>query len=176
VQAGTLLAKSTMRDKDLFISYSSRDRAFVEKLARDLVRFGVRVWWDQGEIKVGDSLNRRIQEGIFTSRGSILGGTLRACDRHRSGRRARFPSQPSQSRRRVQPVAPIAYRPCRAALRPIASWRVERPCRDDATRLLAGHDHPPDSSRQRRAAHVSAHDPSFCHASPWFTLDVAADP
>src|SRR6266852_9776443 len=57
-----------MHEKDLFISYSSKDRAFAEKLARDLVRFGVRVWWDQGEIKVGDSLNRRIQEGIFNNR------------------------------------------------------------------------------------------------------------
>jgi TIR domain len=55
-------------DKDLFISYSSKDRAFVERLARDLGRYGVRVWWDQGEIKVGDSLNKKIQEGIFSSR------------------------------------------------------------------------------------------------------------
>lgn len=48
----------------LFLSYSSADSAFVERLARDLKRLGVRIWWDREAIKVGDSITQRIQEGI----------------------------------------------------------------------------------------------------------------
>jgi hypothetical protein len=57
-----------MHDKDLFLSYSSKDRVFAERLASDLTQSGVRVWWDQGEMKVGDSLNTKIQQGILGSR------------------------------------------------------------------------------------------------------------
>jgi hypothetical protein len=53
--------------RDIFISYSSKDREFVERLARDLMARGLRVWWDRLEMKVGDSLNRKIQEGILRS-------------------------------------------------------------------------------------------------------------
>lgn len=55
------------KDSDLFISYSSKDRKFVERLARDLLAVGVRIWWDKGEMKIGDSLNKKIQEGIAKS-------------------------------------------------------------------------------------------------------------
>ena len=60
--------------KDLFISYSSKDKDFVKKLAEDLTSYGVKVWWDQWEMKVGDSLNKKIQEGI--SQSSWLGIVL----------------------------------------------------------------------------------------------------
>jgi len=53
--------------KDLFISYSSKDRAFVTKLATDLIDHGLKVWIDKFEMKVGDSLNRKIQAGISES-------------------------------------------------------------------------------------------------------------
>jgi hypothetical protein len=52
---------------DLFISYSAKDTEFVEKLARDLVSSGVKVWWDKWVMKVGDSLHKKIQEGITNS-------------------------------------------------------------------------------------------------------------
>jgi len=50
--------------KHLFISYSSKDREFVSRLATDLRSLGIYVWWDRWEMRVGDSLNRKIQEGI----------------------------------------------------------------------------------------------------------------
>lgn len=56
------------RDKDIFISYSGKDREFVARLARDLATLRVKVWWDRGEMKVGDSLNRKIEEGIAASK------------------------------------------------------------------------------------------------------------
>jgi len=49
---------------NVFISYSSDDREFVERLARDLVRAGLSVWYDQWQLSVGDSLRDKISAGI----------------------------------------------------------------------------------------------------------------
>jgi len=54
-------AASTPR---VFISYSSSDRPFVARLASDLKRLGVAVWWDQWAIRVGDSISEKVQDGI----------------------------------------------------------------------------------------------------------------
>ena len=51
----------------LFISYSHEDRSFVEKLCYDLEKKGVKYWQDKKEIKVGDSIQRKIREGIDSS-------------------------------------------------------------------------------------------------------------
>jgi len=48
----------------LFISYSSKDRHFVERLAEDLHTHGVKVWLDKWEINVGDSIIEKIEDGI----------------------------------------------------------------------------------------------------------------
>ncbi|MCM3342724.1 toll/interleukin-1 receptor domain-containing protein [Paenibacillus sp. MER TA 81-3] len=48
----------------IFLCHTSIDKPFVEKLARDLRRIGVNVWFDKWEIKVGDSLTWKIEEGI----------------------------------------------------------------------------------------------------------------
>ncbi len=48
----------------IFISHSSKDKIFVEKLAKDLKKIGLNVWFDKWEIKVGDSLTWKIEEGI----------------------------------------------------------------------------------------------------------------
>ncbi len=48
----------------IFLSHNSVDKPFVEKLARDLRRMGVSAWFDGWEIKVGDSLFWKIEEGI----------------------------------------------------------------------------------------------------------------
>lgn len=53
--------------RDVFLSYSSPDRRFAERLAGDLVGYGLRVWWDRWEMQVGDSLILKIQEGIQAS-------------------------------------------------------------------------------------------------------------
>jgi tetratricopeptide (TPR) repeat protein len=50
--------------KTVFISYSSFDRTFAEKLSADLRDMGIGVWFDQWEIKVGDSLVEKIAKGI----------------------------------------------------------------------------------------------------------------
>jgi hypothetical protein len=49
---------------DLFISYSSRDREFVQTLASDLKARSLEVWFDHWEMRPGDRLRSRINEGI----------------------------------------------------------------------------------------------------------------
>ena len=48
----------------LFLSHTRVDKPFVEKLANDLKRFGINVWFDKWEIKVGDSITWKIADGI----------------------------------------------------------------------------------------------------------------
>lgn len=48
----------------IFISYSSKDRGFASKLATDLKSKGLSVWLDQWQLKVGDSLIRKIGDAI----------------------------------------------------------------------------------------------------------------
>lgn len=48
----------------IFLSHSSLDKPFVRKLAADLRSKGFFVWLDEAEIKLGDSLIKKISEGI----------------------------------------------------------------------------------------------------------------
>lgn len=53
--------------KQVFLSHTSVDKPFVEKLAKDLGRLGVEVWFDKYEIKVGESIFQRVDEGLRDS-------------------------------------------------------------------------------------------------------------
>jgi len=64
---GTAGAAPSSPASDLFISYSSKDAEFVGQLAADLFSRGAKVWWDKWQMKVGDSLHKKIQEGITNS-------------------------------------------------------------------------------------------------------------
>jgi hypothetical protein len=48
----------------VFISYSSRDRAFVDKLEAGLIGMGIRAWRDIRDLKVGESVYKTIAEAI----------------------------------------------------------------------------------------------------------------
>jgi len=48
----------------IFLSHNARDKEFVRKLAHDLDCHGVKIWLDEAELKVGDSLIGKIREGI----------------------------------------------------------------------------------------------------------------
>lgn len=52
---------------DVFLAHSSLDKEFVHRLARDLKSFGIPVWYDRWNMKVGQSLRRRIEDGISSS-------------------------------------------------------------------------------------------------------------
>lgn len=48
----------------IFVSYSSMDKPAVLQLSKDLERYGFGVWLDEWEIRVGDPIVQKIQEGI----------------------------------------------------------------------------------------------------------------
>ncbi len=48
----------------VFLSHNHKDKDFVRKLARDIDSHGIKVWIDEAEMKIGDSLVQKIREGI----------------------------------------------------------------------------------------------------------------
>lgn len=58
---------------DVFISHASEDKdEFVRPLANALIEKGVKVWYDEFEMKIGDSLRRKIDKGLTNSRFGIV--------------------------------------------------------------------------------------------------------
>lgn len=59
---------------DLFISHASEDKdEFVRPLAETLEGMGVKVWYDEFTLKVGDSLRQSIDRGLVNSRfGTVI--------------------------------------------------------------------------------------------------------
>lgn len=56
----------------VFISYSRTDKEFVQRLAADLERAGIDVWWDLTDIQGSDVWERKIDEGLRTSQYFIV--------------------------------------------------------------------------------------------------------
>lgn len=60
-------------DFDVFISHASEDKdGLVRPLAAQLEKRGLRVWFDETEIKLGDSLRRSIDYGLSKSRFGLV--------------------------------------------------------------------------------------------------------
>lgn len=57
---------------DVFISHATEDKDFVAPLAQALKTHGLRVWYDDFELTVGDSLNEKINEGLARSRYGLV--------------------------------------------------------------------------------------------------------
>jgi len=56
------------KDWDVFISHASEDKdEIVRPLARELRERGLRVWYGEFELRIGQSLRRKIDEGIARS-------------------------------------------------------------------------------------------------------------
>jgi hypothetical protein len=53
-----------MNKPGVFLSHNWQDKEFVRKLATDLQHLGARVWLDEAEIQIGDSLIEKIRSGI----------------------------------------------------------------------------------------------------------------
>ena len=51
----------------IFLSHNHNDKPFVNELARYLTDYGITVWVDQAEIKIGESLLEKVSTGIFES-------------------------------------------------------------------------------------------------------------
>ena len=57
---------------DVFLSHASEDKPYVEELHRTLVAAGVQVWMDKAELRWGDKLRTRIDDGLKRSRFVIV--------------------------------------------------------------------------------------------------------
>lgn len=57
-------ANQYMKNCSIFLSHNWSDKEFARKLARSLTEEGVKVWIDEAEIQIGDSLISKIREGI----------------------------------------------------------------------------------------------------------------
>src|SRR5215475_707205 len=57
---------------DVFLSHSSKDKPIVRDLAERLRKDGLRVWFDEWEIRPGDSIPSKIEEGLEHSRVLLL--------------------------------------------------------------------------------------------------------
>ena len=58
---------------DCFISHASEDKEeFVRPLAERLQEYGIKVWYDDFAFTIGDSLRRKIDEGLARSRFGIV--------------------------------------------------------------------------------------------------------
>ncbi|HEY9902421.1 MAG TPA: DUF1883 domain-containing protein [Candidatus Sericytochromatia bacterium] len=61
------------REYDVFISHASEDKeGIVRPLANALKNEGLRVWYDEFELKIGDSLRRKIDRGLANSRVGLV--------------------------------------------------------------------------------------------------------
>jgi TIR domain len=62
---------TTSQDKnrwDIFVSYASPDKEFARSLVSELADRGLKVWFDEGEIRIGDSIQRAIEDALENSR------------------------------------------------------------------------------------------------------------
>jgi hypothetical protein len=57
---------------DVFISHASEDKPFVRQLAKALEEQGLKVWFDEAVLKLGDSLRRSIDQGLADSKYGIV--------------------------------------------------------------------------------------------------------
>src|SRR4051794_10357538 len=69
----TSQAASPTKRWDVFISHASEDKqSVVDPLADRLQRAGLKVWLDRQELKLGDSLREKIDQGLAESRFGLL--------------------------------------------------------------------------------------------------------
>ena len=65
--------ETTTGDYDVFISHATEDKdEIVRPLANALVSAGLRVWYDEFELHIGDNLRRKIDAGLARSRFGVV--------------------------------------------------------------------------------------------------------
>ena len=61
------------KEYDVFISHASEDKNDVARpLAEALIKNGLTVWYDEFELRIGDSLRRKIDKGIANSNFGVI--------------------------------------------------------------------------------------------------------
>ena len=67
----------------IFISHASQDKEFVRQLGRDLAELGHYPWLDEWEIKVGECIPTKIQQGLADADYVVLVLSQHAVDQPR---------------------------------------------------------------------------------------------
>ena len=52
----------------VFVSHSSRDKPIVDRIVSDLTKHGISVWYDKFEIKAGDNIVQKVNDGLKDSK------------------------------------------------------------------------------------------------------------
>jgi hypothetical protein len=63
-----LMRNKIQAERSVFLSHANADKPLVRRLAEDLKRHGVRVWLDEAEIKPGESIIAKLEEGVSEMR------------------------------------------------------------------------------------------------------------
>lgn len=72
-KGGVIAPGAQMVEWDIFLSHASEDKeAFVRPLAKELASRGVKVWFDEFTLRMGDSLRRSIDRGLAHSRFGVV--------------------------------------------------------------------------------------------------------
>ena len=75
-----------LKQWDVFLSHASEDREMVAlPLTEALRRLGVRVWLDEFQIDIGDSIRRKIDDGLANSRFGVVILSERFLNKHWTG-------------------------------------------------------------------------------------------
>lgn len=59
--------RSLANERIVFISHSSKDKPFIRRLTSDLTKADIKVWLDEQNIMVGDSISERISQALAKS-------------------------------------------------------------------------------------------------------------
>ncbi|MGZ4963608.1 MAG: toll/interleukin-1 receptor domain-containing protein [Limisphaerales bacterium] len=92
---------------DVFISHASEDKAsFVKGLADQLTKLGLTVWYDAATLTLGDSLSKKINEGLkLSSYGVVvLSHSFFAKEWPQAELAALFAQEMSEGKKRILPV------------------------------------------------------------------------
>jgi TIR domain len=74
------IAKRTEGGKNVFLCHSSTDKPFVRQVFLDLIKLGHRVWIDEYEINVGDSIVEKINAATEDAGALVLFISSTSCD------------------------------------------------------------------------------------------------
>ena len=95
----------------IFLAHSSKDKMFARKLASRLTQAGVKVWIDEAQIRVGDSLLDKLEHGIKNS--DYLGVILSPDSVNSKWVRKELQmAQTLEINQQVVKVLPILYKNC----------------------------------------------------------------
>ncbi|MDE2871474.1 MAG: toll/interleukin-1 receptor domain-containing protein [Gemmatimonadota bacterium] len=110
---------------DVFVSYASEDReAVVRPLAEQLEHCGLAVWYDQTQLRVGDSIRRKIDEGLARARYGVVILSPSFFDKHYPEQELDGLAQREQDGAKV--ILPVWYEVAEKDVRRHSAWLAGR--------------------------------------------------